>query len=92
MLSYPQLKVTLRGLHLPGGIRRGGVHQDPSPEGGSVGSKRWRVALAEGPPFVMTSQMLNDDTCHIGVACLQVRGTRLGKVMYVVCLQVKRLS
>ncbi|XP_071516324.1 glutamate receptor ionotropic, NMDA 3A-like [Panulirus ornatus] len=41
-------------------------------KGVSEQNKRLRVALAEAPPFVMTSPLIENATCLLGVVCLRV--------------------
>lgn len=41
-------------------------------KGVSEQNKRLRVALAEAPPFVMTSSLIENATCLLGVVCLRV--------------------
>ncbi|XP_045593274.2 uncharacterized protein [Procambarus clarkii] len=41
-------------------------------KGVSEQNKRLRVALAEAPPFVMTSALIENATCLLGVVCLRV--------------------
>ncbi|XP_069984647.1 uncharacterized protein [Penaeus vannamei] len=35
-------------------------------------SKRLRVAMAEAPPFIMTSPLIENTTCLLGVICIKV--------------------
>ncbi|KAK8388340.1 hypothetical protein O3P69_020371 [Scylla paramamosain] len=41
-------------------------------KGVSEQNKRLRVALAEAPPFVMTSSLIENATCLLGIICLRV--------------------
>ncbi|KAF2360784.1 Ionotropic glutamate receptor, partial [Trinorchestia longiramus] len=42
------------------------------------GLKEWRVALAVGPPFVMTSRLLEDGTCNTGLRCRNQASAQVG--------------
>lgn len=41
-------------------------------KGVSEQNKRLRVALAEAPPFVMTTPLIENATCLLGIVCLRV--------------------
>ncbi|KAK4291041.1 hypothetical protein Pmani_036106 [Petrolisthes manimaculis] len=46
-------------------------------KGVSEQNKRLRVALAEAPPFVMTTPLIENATCLLGIVCLRVFSTEV---------------
>ncbi|XP_069947292.1 uncharacterized protein [Cherax quadricarinatus] len=49
-------------------------------KGVSEQNKRLRVVLAEAPPFVMTSALIENATCLLGVVCLRVFSTEVAAI------------